>query len=425
MDVAIFARRRAGATRPRVDIDLVRSRAQPTAQFVTRLTGAAVFAYALARLLPGSSQPVLAPLTALLVVQATLYQTVRNAVQRVASVVAGVLVALALSTAVGFTWWSLGLTVAAALVIGSTLRLGDHILEVPVSAMLILSLDNKAAATGRVIDTLAGAAAGLAAGMVLSPAATQPAEDAIGDLSRQMAGLLDGIATELASKSDPAELEAWLVRARALTGEIQRVDGALGEAEDSLRLRPRAMRPAVTAVPLRNGLETLEHASVTIRGLARSITDDAMRAEGEGAALPADAPDLLADALRQLAAAVRAFGGLVRADLSASRTPDDSELDRHLTEAREQQDRLAPVLREAPDTGPADWRLRGEILVHLDRLTNELQAEHLGAGSPATVRQPKAARGRRARRGPVRRLGPWPGRKAGPGPERARRARRP
>jgi hypothetical protein len=418
----VGAAARAVAGRARVNPAIIRFRDQPTAQFIARLTATAIFAYLLASLLPGSSQPVLAPLTAVLVVQATLYQTVRSAVQRVASVVAGVLVALGLSAAVGFTWWSLGLTIAAALAIGSRLRLGDHILEVPISAMLILSLNTKAAATGRVVDTLAGAAAGLAAGLLLSPVRTQPAEDAIGDFSRQMAGLLEEIASGLAGSSGPGETEAWLARARALTGEIHHVDDALGEAEDSLRLRPRALRPARTAVPLRNGLETLEHAAVTIRGLARSISDDARLPEGDTPALAADSPGMLAEVLRQLAAAVRAYGGLIRADLGEGRAPDGDELERHLAEARTQQDRLAPVMRHAPDVGHAGWRLRGEILVHLDRLTNELQAEHLGRVRESEERPSWLRAARDAWPRPSRQVGP-PGRPTGPtrAPRRRRR----
>jgi hypothetical protein len=154
-----------------------------------------------------------------------------------------------------------------------------------------------------------------------------------------------------------------------------------------------------TAVPLRNGLETLEHAAVTIRGLARSIADDARLADGD-AALAADTPDLLAEVLRQLAAAVRAYGGLIRADLDDGQGSEGSELERHLAEARLQQDRLAPVLRDAPGQGHAGWRLRGEMLVHLDRLTSGLQAEHLGRaredpGHPSRLRHQLAAAGAR------------------------------
>jgi hypothetical protein len=127
-----------------------------------------------------------------------------------------------------------------------------------------------------------------------------------------MADLLEEIASGLVGGvSDPCESEARLMRAHALKDQIQRADHALGEAEDSLRLRPPALRFARTAVPLRNGLETLEHAALTIRGLARSITDDARLPENDPA-LATDAMDLLADVLRRLAAAVRTYGGLVR-----------------------------------------------------------------------------------------------------------------
>src|SRR5260370_14799594 len=94
-----------------VSLTLVRHRAQPTAATIVRLTVTAVFAYLLALPLPNTSRPVMAPLTALLVVQVSIYQTLRTAVRRVASVVAGVLLALGLSAWGGFTWWSLGLAI--------------------------------------------------------------------------------------------------------------------------------------------------------------------------------------------------------------------------------------------------------------------------------------------------------------------------
>jgi uncharacterized membrane protein YgaE (UPF0421/DUF939 family) len=65
---------------------------------VARLAGTAVFAYLVA--LPGTHWLVLAPLTALLVAQVSLYQTLRSAVQRVAAVVARVLHAVGLSALV-------------------------------------------------------------------------------------------------------------------------------------------------------------------------------------------------------------------------------------------------------------------------------------------------------------------------------------
>jgi len=185
----------AVARRQAEQLTLVRRRAQPAAVYVIRLTLTAVFAYLLALQLPGGSvRSVLAPLTALLVVQATLFHTIRSAVQRVIGVTVGVLAAVAVSAYVPFSWWVLGLLIAGTLVLGLILRLREETLEVPISAMLIFSVDSHAAATSRITETLIGAAAGLAAGLLFAPLRVQPAKDAIGELSRQMADLLGQMA---------------------------------------------------------------------------------------------------------------------------------------------------------------------------------------------------------------------------------------
>ena len=180
-----------------VTLTLVRHRAQPTAATIVRLTVTAVFAYLLALPLPSTSRPVMAPLTALLVVQVSIYQTLRTAVRRVASVVAGVLLALGLSAWVGFTWWSLGIAIALGLAVGYALHLREEVLEVPISAMLIMSVGTRSAATGRIVETFIGTAAGLVAGFVLTSPRVQPAEEAIEELCRMMADLLDRMAAGL------------------------------------------------------------------------------------------------------------------------------------------------------------------------------------------------------------------------------------
>src|SRR5919107_188451 len=85
-----------------------------------------------------SAPPLLAPLTALLVVQLTPVSILVSGLDRVVSVVAGVGLAVLLSSAVGLNWWSLGLLIGLSLVLGQVLRLGENLLEVPISAMLVL-----------------------------------------------------------------------------------------------------------------------------------------------------------------------------------------------------------------------------------------------------------------------------------------------
>ena len=113
-------------------LTLVRRRAQPGAAYIARLALTAVFAYLIALQFAGNKGPVLAPLTALLVIQVSLSHTLRSAARRVISVVAGVLLAVGLSVVVGFTWWSLGILIAVALAVLSELAtavaaIGDHI----------------------------------------------------------------------------------------------------------------------------------------------------------------------------------------------------------------------------------------------------------------------------------------------------------
>jgi uncharacterized membrane protein YgaE (UPF0421/DUF939 family) len=401
----IGAAARAVAQRTPETLTVVRLRAQPTALTVARLAGTAVFAYLVALPLPVSPQPVLAPLTALLVVQVSLYQTLSSAVRRVAAVVVGVLLAVSLSAWVGFTWWSLGITIVVALAVGFALRLGDSILEVPISAMLILSVaGTRAAATGRIIETLVGAAAGLAAGLILAPPRVQPAAEAIRDLCRKMADLLDQMAAGLRDGSVLDRSDDWLGQARSLGSEIERVDDELRQAEDSVRLNPRGLRLVDTPVSLRRRLETLEHAAITVRGLARSLADSIRLAEADSPMQDPEARGRLAGVLAELAAAIRIYGALA---VTGAPGQDQltAELERYLDAAQDQQDRLSELLGTDPAVRPVGWPLRGELISHLDRLRSELRA-----GSPVAPPRPRRIRswrrpmqaGRRQRRSPTR-----------------------
>jgi len=355
-------------------LTLVRQRAQPTAETIVRLAVTAVFAYLVALLVPGTSRPVLAPLTALLVVQVSIYQTLRSAVRRIAAVVAGVLLALGLSAWVGFTWWSLGIVIAVGLAVGYALHLGDTVLEVPVSAMLILSVGTTSAATQRVVETFVGTAAGLVAGFVLTSPRVQPAEEAIEELCRAMAGLLDRMAAGLAGGSVQASVGGWLAQARSLGAEIRRVDDALRQAEESTKLNPRSLRLPHSTITLRESLETLEHEAITLRVLARVLADSARLPDEDNPLRDPDVCRGLADTLRELAAAVRTYGGLATEFAAPGHDRLQAELQQHLAAARDEQDRLAERLDTDPAARPVGWPLRGELISQLDRFRTEFEA---------------------------------------------------
>ncbi len=421
--------RPAGAARNQ--LMLVRRRAQPAMVYIARLTGTAVFAYLIALQLPGTPRPVLAPLTALLVAQATLFQTIRSAIQRVGAVTAGVLAAVAVTAYVPFSWWVLGLLIAATLALGMVLRLGQDILEVPISAMLIFSVDTHAAATARITDTLVGAGAGLAAGLLFAPLRVQPAKEAVSELTQRMSELLGTMASGLAEVPSARRAGEWLDRTRALRGEIERLDDALDQAEDSVRLNPRRFLLPDPAAGLREGVDTLERAATDMRVLARSVADSARLDSEDSPIRDEQTRAQLAAMLGELSAAVRAYGQLVEAGDPATITPASTgelpavtaaavppgmpapaarvearraafapvaarDLRDHLAEAHKRQDELADLLRTDPVEQPVGWPLRGEILAHVDRLRAELEPRRPPdrAGSTGPMR----ALPRRARR---------------------------
>ncbi len=411
MSLAIRPRHRAAeistaartiTRRAPVSLTLVRHRAQPTAATIVRLTVTAVFAYLLALPLPNTSRPVTAPLTALLVVQVSIYQTLRTAVRRVASVVAGVLLALGLSAWVGFTWWSLGIAIALGLTVGYVLHLHEEVLEVPISAMLIMSVGTRSAATERVVETFIGTAAGLVAGFVLTSPRVQPAEEAIEDLCRTMAGLLDRMAAGLSDGPvQGAAASDWLAQARALGSEIQRVDDALRRAEESTKLNPRSLRLPHSTITLRESLETLEHEAITLRVFARSLADSTRLADDDNPLADPDVRHRLAGVLRELSAAVRTYGSLAAEFDAPSHELLESELERHLAAAHDEQDRLSELLGTDPAARPVGWPLRGELISHLDRLRTELEA-----GKPDRRARPRRNRAWRLPHGGLQRLPP-------------------
>ncbi|GAA3234605.1 FUSC family protein [Actinocorallia longicatena] len=390
-------------------VRLISRRSRPPAVEITRLVVTAMAAYLAAELLLEVQAPLLAPLTALLVVQASSYQTMRHAFQRVLSVATGVLVAVALAALLGFTWWSLGLAIAASLVLGHVLKLNDHILEVPISAMLILQLGTEAAATDRIVETIIGAGVGLAAGLIASPVRVQPAAEAITELGASMSGLLDDIAGGLRAEPDEKTVGTWVERSKERARDIQRTEQALAAAEESARLNPRARNGASPGPALRLALETFEHAAVTTRGLTRSVADrtklHTLDRSGLGKEMwEADVRDRLAATLRELAQATRRYCAAATSATEEEAVRQTGLLESSLDAGRRERDALGALLRE----DPGHWPLHGELLVHLDRLLDGMRdgREPLVHGvvrhRPVPPEPHYKARLRPARKGPGR-----------------------
>jgi hypothetical protein len=340
-----------------------------------KTTLAAVVSYVVADALNTSAQPVLASLTALLVVQLTMYETVAQGLQRIGSVLAGVLVAVGVATFVGLNWWSLGGIVALSLVVGRLLRLGPHLLEVPISAMLVLAVGGADdVAFGRVYETFVGAAAGvLVNAVIVAPLYVQPASDAIGELADRMARLLRGLAEQLRAGWSRAEADRWLGEARALGVEVARADRTLARAEQSARLNPRGARARAAQPRLHTALTGLEHCYVGLRNLCRALLDRTYfvpEAE-EATAYGAEARAALADVFDS---AAEAMGAVVAVASGPDADTARADVETHLAELGRHHERLRALLVVDPRADQGAWQQHGALLAAVDRLHVEVAA---------------------------------------------------
>ena len=332
-------------------------------------------------LFPGT-RPLLAPLTAMLVVQVTPVSLITAGLDRVIAVVAGVSVAVAFSAVVPLAWWSLGLLIFIALSIGQALRLRIFVIEVAISAMLVLGVGTFAAETAawqRVAQTLVGALVGIAANLLVPPkVATSDAGQAIDGLADSLSALLYRAADELTELvSEGREVapaaRSWLDEARRVTHGIPEVGAVLRHAEQGRRLNVRAVGTPNLGPGLRQGLDALEHCAVAIRAMFRAVADATQDPMWPAETTTRTVLVGLAETFREMAVGVDAFGQLVRneAESGGQMSPCDVETLREALEGlREARARSEDLLTTAAD--PVLLELHAAALSTVKRLLSEM-----------------------------------------------------
>ncbi|GHD88256.1 FUSC family protein [Streptomyces naganishii] len=356
---------------------LVRRHRDPVVVQALRSTVAATIAYVIAKWLSPEPAPLTAPLTALLVVQVTLFATLKTSVRRVNAVVAGVLVAIAFSLLVGLTWWSLALVILAGLGVGHLVRVDEFVVEVAISAMLVLGVTTVGStAWARIVETLIGAVVGLACNLLLAPPVwTGQASESIDGLARRMRQLMLRMGDEVTDGIPVERAAARLHEARRLDHDIADVDAALRQAEDSLRLNPRVREGLLHRVVLRTGLDTLEICTVVLRVLARTFTDLTKQRAPEPLFSPQTGA-LVRQLLCEISDAVVSYAVLVTTDVSVSAESAEDRLAAELRQAGTTRDKLAQVLLEEVQQDVSNWQLYGAVLTEVNRILDEMDTEH-------------------------------------------------
>ncbi len=374
-----------------------------------RLTAAAVASYVVAAAIFSGTKPLLAPLTALLVVQLTPISLLASGVDRVLSVMAGVSLAVGFAVVFPLTWWSLGLLIAASILVGQVIRLGPNLIEVPISAMLVLgvgALGVESAGWQRLTETLVGAGVGVLSNLIFPPkVATDEAGEAIAALADDAAQLLERAADELSAPDlTSGDLSAhatdWLDSSRRLTYDIPRIGSALLHAEQSRRLNLRALGTPDAGPGLRQGLEALEHSAVTVRSMFRSVQDAVTDPGWPGGEVADASTAAVAEFFRDLAAGIRGFGELVRAEAEpriAGHMPQITRVREAREGLHEARARINDLLLS--DSDPVLTELHFALMTTVKRLLGELDLDarirrQLRMARPAAPLVTRASRSR-------------------------------
>lgn len=213
---------------------------------VTKSAIATVLAWFLAQFLAPGTFPIFAMIAALLVVQPSINQSVGRALERTFGVIVGVIIAYLIGVAFGSAAWIVLLAVVVSIFFAWALRLTPGSAnQIPISAMLVLSIG--AATPGyaylRIIETLIGAAVGLAINFaIVPPVHLEPAKESVGALGREIAACFTRLSAALTVPHTRAQLEEMLLTARLLRPMQAKVDEAIRTATESLTFNPRAQR---------------------------------------------------------------------------------------------------------------------------------------------------------------------------------------
>jgi uncharacterized membrane protein YgaE (UPF0421/DUF939 family) len=237
---------------------------------------AAVLAWVLVTDVLALSQSFLAPWSAILVVQATVYRTFSTGMRQVAGAVAGVLIAWTVGTTLGLGPVAVAVAVGLGLIIGALPWFGADVTSTATTALIVLTTGSSTQGVllvDRLAETGIGVGVGLMVNLLVWPplqrrstvAAIDQIDDEVGDLLVDMAaGLEHG---EVAD-----QVHGWVERTRLLDDELDQAWALVGQARESARMNPRRSARGLRDPSEWNRLLLrLEQGVAESRSLARTI----------------------------------------------------------------------------------------------------------------------------------------------------------
>jgi uncharacterized membrane protein YgaE (UPF0421/DUF939 family) len=235
----------------------------------------------LAVLVTDVPDPLLAPLTALVTVQVSVRASVLNAFQRSFAVVLGVFAALAIGDTFGLTGLTVGLLTGLSLGVARlVLRMQPQAAsQVPISVLLVmgaLATRKEGYAWERALDTVLGAAVGVAVSLAFPASRLTDARQTIGRLGDTLGSILETMAAGLHEPWSTEQTSDWRRRARTARDRlVAEAQEAVGNGREAARWNLRDRRHVDELGRYEQVLPRLERTAIGISVMARGLDDHA------------------------------------------------------------------------------------------------------------------------------------------------------
>ncbi|HEX6360272.1 MAG TPA: aromatic acid exporter family protein [Actinophytocola sp.] len=220
---------------------------------------AAVLAWVAASYVFRLPQALLAPWAAVMIVEATVYRSLRTACQQVAVVVVAVLLAVAVDWLL--PWQVLGVAVAvfAGLLIGQWRVFGDSGPWIGITALLLITWGTSqegALLLDRLVETVLGVTIGLTVnGLIFPPVYSGRAQETTQRLAWDMAALLAEMAEAFHRDEPSNRADGWSRRANGAVSLVRQAERAIELSRESSRMNVR--RPAFVFRTPTDGWQTV------------------------------------------------------------------------------------------------------------------------------------------------------------------------
>ncbi|WP_425585247.1 FUSC family protein [Streptomyces vastus] len=261
-----------------------------------KAAAAALLAWTVADEWLGDPMALMAPWVAVVLVQATVYSSLRQAAQQFAAICVGTLLASAAQVLTGNSLAALALSVPVLMLLANWPRFGDQGIYATTTALFTLASDTvtTSAISHRLAQAALGAVIGVAVNaLVLPPVHLRDVRENLAALAQETGDVLTDIAEDLRQGDWDASTTAHWSRASArLSRRLDDLRAARGWSQESLRLT-RDWLKAFHRVPLdvpaadedERWSRITGHAAALVRALAVSVNGGRTAGPPDGAAL--------------------------------------------------------------------------------------------------------------------------------------------